>query len=104
MVIRLLLISLLVVSCGKEVHLKANKLESTQQITEADIKRYQKAGTLNTTTNSVVHSGRNYKVSIYSSKLAQDFIKSQPMGAQIPILFTGGFSGTDVVIETIQRQ
>lgn len=104
MVIKLLLLTLLVASCGREVNLKANKLESTQQITSADVSRFQKSGMYVKNNNSVVISGVSYKVSIYSSKNALDFIAAIPAGSQVPVLVIGGFSSTEVVIESIVRQ
>ncbi len=104
MVIKILLLTLLVTSCGREVNLKANKLESTQQITNADVAKFQKAGTFIKNTNSVVISGSSYKISIYSSKNALDFAAAIPAGSQVPVLVIGGYSANEVVIESIVRQ
>jgi len=104
MVIKILILTLLVSSCGREVKLKANKLESTQQITSADIAKYQKAGTLNKNTNSIVVGGTSFKISIYSSKNALDFVAAIPAGSQVPVLVVGGYSASEVVIESIVRQ
>jgi hypothetical protein len=104
MVIRILLLTLLVSACGREVNLKANKLESTQQITNADIAKYQKSGTFVKSTNAVVVSGVSYKVSAYSSKNALDFVAAIPAGSQVPVLVVGGYSANEVVIESIVRQ
>jgi hypothetical protein len=106
MAIKLVLALLFIASCGREVNLKENKLESTQKISDADVKRYQKTGTISKTSSgsTILFEGRNYKVSIYSSKIAQDFVAALSNGSQVPVVFTGGVSGTDVVIETIQRQ
>lgn len=103
-VIRLLILTLLVTSCGRDVNLKANQLESTQQITNADISKYQKSGTFVKNNNAVVISGVSYKISIYSSKNALDFAAAIPAGSQVPVLVIGGFSSNEVVIESIVRQ
>ena len=104
MVIKILIVTLFISACGREVILNANKLESTQQITNAEISKYQKAGTYMKNTNSVVISGTNYKVSAYSSKNALDFVAAIPAGSQVPVLVVGGYSATEVVIESIVRQ
>lgn len=105
MVIKILLLTLLVTACGRDVKLKANKLESTQQITSADLTRLQTAGTYMKNNNAVVISGVSYKVSQYSSKNALDFVAAIPAGSQIPVLVIGGYKGsTEIVIESIVRQ
>jgi hypothetical protein len=104
MVIKILLLSLFLVSCGQKVSLSSNKLENIQLITEGQVKQYQKSATLNTTDQTIIYGGSAYKVSIYSSKAATDFIAAQPKGAQIPVLFTGGISGQEIVLEAIERQ
>lgn len=104
MVIKILLLTLLVSSCGREVKLKANKLESTQQITNADVAKYQKTGLLVKNNNAIVIGGASYKVSAYSSKNALDFVAAIPAGSQVPVLVIGGYSANEVVIESIVRQ
>jgi hypothetical protein len=104
MVIRTLILSLILVSCGREVDLKANKLESTQQITNAEVKQFQKAGIFVKNSNTFVVNSTSYKVSIYSSKNALDFIAATPSGSQVPVLVIGGYSANEVVIESIVRQ
>jgi hypothetical protein len=106
MLIKLLMVSLVFSSCGREVTFKNNKLESLQQITEADAKRYQLSGSITKTADaaSLTYQGKSYRVSTYSSKSAQEFIAAMVIGAQIPILFTGGMSGDMVDIQSIKRQ
>lgn len=105
MLSKLILISLLFVSCGREVKLKANKLESTQQITSADLTRLQTAGTFMKASNAIVIAGVSYKISQYSSKNALDFVAAIPAGSQVPVLVIGGYKGsTEIVLESIVRQ
>lgn len=104
MVIKVLILALFIVSCGREVNLKTNKLESTQQITTAEVQKYQKAGMFVKNTNAIVVNGISYKISIYSSKNALDFIAMIPVGSQVPVLVIGGFSSKEVVVESIVRQ
>lgn len=105
MATRLFLLLFFISGCGSEVKLGTNKLESTQQLTDADIRRYQKAGTLNRgSTDTVTYGGQNYPVSIYSSMSAQNFIKALPQGSQVPIIFTGATNRNEIVLETVERQ
>lgn len=104
MVIKLLFLALLLTSCGREVKL-TNSLESFSQITQAEQANYQKAGTLiRGSTDQVSTNGVTFKVSIYSSHNALTFIKTIPAGTQVPIHYTGGINGTDIVLESIKRQ
>lgn len=94
-----LTLSLLLISCGKDVKMKPNKLESVQAL-----KKYEKAGILNTATNSIFHNGKSYKISKYSSHQSLTFINSQPGASEIPIVCRCGFDSLEVVLESIQRQ
>lgn len=90
--------------CGPSIQLKNNQLESLSTLTKPDIKSYQKSGVfIKGTTNEVQHEGKTYTVSIYSSKNAQEFMASVPAGSQVQIIFTGGFQGNQVVLETVSR-
>lgn len=106
MVIKLVLLSFFLVGCGgREVKFNNNNLESKSVLTQAEIQGYLKSGSI--TKNSpatVTYNGQNYVVSIYSSQSANVFIAALPMGSQVPIKFTGGTSGQQIVLETIQRR
>ena len=104
MVTRLILL-LLLVSCGNNVKLKDNKLESLNQLSPSQIASYQKQGILiKGSPNQVQYQGSTYQVSEYSSKACEQFLKSLPIGSQVPVIFTGGINGNQIVIETIKRQ
>lgn len=104
MLIRLLFITLLVTSCGKNVQIKSNKLESLQQITEADWKNLQQSAIMDTANNVLLFRGSRFKVSKYSSQQATTFIGSLPGNSQIPVFFIGPINGQEIVIESIKRQ
>lgn len=104
MVIKLLLFTLLV-SCGANVNLKENKLESVSPLTAQQLATIQKTGTfIKGPTNQISYQNKLYKVSVYSSRDAQDFMASIPQGVNVPVIFTGGLSTTEVVLESIKRQ
>lgn len=107
MVIKFLLISIFVVSCGgREVKFNNNNLEANSQLTTAEVQSYLKTGSIRKNAGSTVvtYNNQNFTVSIYSSNNAQTFIATLPVGAQVPIKFTGGTSGQQIVLETVQRQ
>ena len=100
-----LLILLIVASCGPNVKLKENKLQNVSPLSPTEIKSYQKEGTfIKGTPDKITYNGTTYTVSIYSSKTFENFSNSIPSHSQVPILFTGGTSGSQIVVETIQKR
>lgn len=100
-----LLVLFALVSCGNNVKLKDNKLESLTPLSGTQLAAYQKQGLLiKGSSNQIQYQGQTYLVSIYSSKSSENFIKAIPTGSQVPVIFTGGVSGNQIVVETIQRQ
>ena len=100
-----LLTLLALASCGNNVTLKKNQLENLSPVTASQLAAYQKQGLLvKSSSSQLQYQGQNYEVSIYSSKSSQEFIKAIPNGSQVPVIFTGGVSGNQIVLETIQRQ
>jgi hypothetical protein len=104
MATKILLLLLFCLSCGREVNLKNNKLESLQQITTAEKQKLEKTGTLNTTSQTVTTNENTYKVSRFSSKNALDFIAAQPAVSQIPIIYIGVPNSDELVLEEIRRR
>ena len=99
--IKIIPLLFLFVSCGNKVMMKENKLESVQPLST---KSYEKSGVLSKGSKVIVlYSGTNYEVSPYSSQAAQDFINSISTGAKINIIFTGGTSGNQIVLETVRQ-
>lgn len=104
MLIKYFIVSVLILGCGKNVQIKSNQLETLQQITEADVKKYEKSGVLNTTQRTIVYQGQTFTISKYSSQQSTTFINSLPGASQIPVSFIGGFEKQEVVLESIKRQ
>ena len=104
MVIRILLL-LIVASCGNNIKLKENSLKNISSLSPSEIKSYQKEGTfIKGTPEKITYNGTTYTVSIYSSKTFENFSNSIPANSQIAVLFTGGISGNELVVENIQRR
>lgn len=104
MVIRILLL-FIVASCGPNIKLKENKLQNVSSLSSSEIKSYLKEGTfIKETPGKITYNGTTYTVSIYSSKMYENFSSSIPANSQVPVLFTGGTSGNQIVVESIQKR
>jgi hypothetical protein len=104
MVIKTIFLALLICGCGREVKLN-NKLESISELSEADKSKNEKTGVLyRDSSDKVKYKDKDYKVSIYSSKSASDFIQAIPTGSQVPVVFVGEVRGSDIVLASIKRQ
>lgn len=107
MLTRIILISLFISSCGKEVNLSNSKLESVSQINQAEITKTQSDGVLmrkssSTEKDRLQYEGNTYDVSIYSSYNALEFIASKAMGTTQPVKFKGKILNKEIQIEEIQ--
>lgn len=102
---KLLLLCFFIAGCGKNVQLKTKlNSEKSQQITEADMKKYEKLGTLDTTNQVITYQGQTFKIGAHSSYQAKTFIKSMPSASLIPVKFRAGINGQELDIEVIERQ
>lgn len=98
------LLCFLVISCGPNIELK-NKLEKISLLTPSQEESFQKEGILTKSSQTrVFYDGKSYLVSQFSSKESELFISSLPQGAHVPIIFTGGVSAHEVVLETVKRK
>lgn len=107
MVIKYLLLSIFMVSCGgRDVRFNNNNLKANSKLSTDQVQSYLKTGSLRKNIGAAVvtYNEQNFTVSIYSSKNASDFIATLPVGTQVPIRFTGGTSGQQIVLETVVRQ
>jgi hypothetical protein len=90
-------------ACGNNIKLKNNKLESQNNLSTAQLKKksaiFKKGNPC-----KIFYEDKIYSVSIYSSKDSFDFSNTLLNGASVNVLFSGNFSGNEVVIETIVRQ
>lgn len=104
MVIKLLILTLFTIGCGREVKIP-NKLETASQLNTNDLKKFQKSGKLiKGNPDQIQHNGINLKISQYSSHSSMEFIKAIPSGSQVQVIFTGGIRANEVVLETIVRE
>jgi hypothetical protein len=100
--IKFLFLFFFIISCGNRVLLKENKLESVSALST---KSFEKSGTLLKNTSTVLKTeNKTLQVSRFSSKSALDFIQLQKPGLEVPVIYTGGISSNEVVIETIRNR
>jgi hypothetical protein len=91
--------------CGNDVQIKSNQLENLSSLSDTQIAAYQKQGLFfKGNQNRITYQNRSYVISEYSSKITQDFIKSAPLGVEIPVLFTGGIKANEIVLEDIKKK
>ena len=104
MVTKLILLSLfLFVSCGKNVSISGRELESKSSLSDGNATLTNQEGILKRgTPDYIVLSGPAYKVSIYSSYSALEFIAARPLSTQMPVKFRGKLKNNEMVLEYIQ--
>jgi hypothetical protein len=103
----ILILLMTLLSCGKEVKLSSNKLETYNNITLADPIVVDKTGTLirkniNDSNDKVVTGGKTLIVSKYSSHQAFTQINSRAEGIQVAIKYKGQVKGSEIVLEVIE--
>lgn len=106
MVTKLILLSLfLLVSCGKNVSISGRELESNSSLSDGNASATNQEGILKRgTPDYIVVSGPAYKVSIYSSYSALEFIAVKPLSTQMPVKFRGKLKNNEMVLEYIQAK
>lgn len=93
---------LFILSCGNNVKITNNKLENLPAV---DTLKYKKTGFLTKGNPSTVnYQEKEYIVSIYSSKMAQEFINTLTPGVKTEITFTGGTDKNQIVLETVEKK
>ena len=103
------LILFLLVSCGKEVKLSSNKLESYNNVTSADAVTVDKTGTLvrkniSNSSDRITTGGQTLIVSKYSSYQALNAINSRAEGISVAIKYKGEIKGPEIVLEILEFQ
>lgn len=101
--ISLFLLLFILVGCGKEVNLDTSKMESTSKIVVPD-----QSGTLVRAQggDTLTANGRSYKVSIYSSYNALEFVAAKPIPTTMGVRFKGKQNPNDsneIVLEVLEN-
>jgi len=102
-VIRLLILGLfLISSCGKNVSLSTKSLEYNSSLSDAATTATDQEGIIKRGTPDYINiNGRSYKVSIYSSYAALEFIAAKPLSTQIPVKFRGEIKKNEMILKYV---
>ena len=93
----------LITACGKNVSISGRELESKSSLSDGNATLTNQEGVLQRgTPDYIVVSGPAYKVSIYSSYSALEFIAVRPLNAQIPVKFRGKIKNNEMVLEYLE--
>lgn len=88
-------------ACGNDVKISNKQLEYNSSL--SDTSKADQTGTLiRGTPDKITVSGKQYKVSIYSSYNALEFIAAKPLNTQINVLYKGKITEGEMVLEMIQ--
>lgn len=92
---------LLLLACGKDVNISEKKLEEASKL---ETKKALTAGTLTKSASSseIKVNGSAYKVSMYSSYQALEFIAARPIGTNLAVKFKGDIKTSEIVLQTIE--
>jgi hypothetical protein len=106
MVTRVLLLSLfLIVSCGKDVSLSTKSLEYNSGLSDGTTTATTQEGIVQRGSPDYISSnGTSYKVSIYSSYAALEFIAAKPLSSQIPVKFRGKVKNNEMILEYVTNK
>ena len=100
-----LFILVLLVSCGKQVEISNKQLEYNSSLSNgASIAVNQEGVLIRGTPDRITSNGASYKVSIYSSYIALEFIAAKPLGIQVPVKFRGKVKNSEMLLENIQAK
>jgi hypothetical protein len=101
----LLLILLITGACGNDVNISNKKLEYNSSLSDGS--KAESSGTLiRGTPDRLTVGTKSYKVSIYSSYNALEFIAAKPLSTTMPVLYKGKANdqGDEMVLEIIQAK
>lgn len=106
MAIRIFLLLIFTLSCGREIKL-ANGLESSSIVTDGDTQALSQSGTLIRMSASgsfdrIQAGGQIYKVSTYSAYNALEFIASKPLGTTLNVTFKGKVKNGELLLQEIK--
>jgi hypothetical protein len=100
----ILLALILVASCGKQVSISNNLLESNASSTSTSVAPNQDGIVIRGVRDQIRTSSAVYYVSMYSSYSALEFVASKPLGTQINVRFKGKIKNQDMVIQVIEAK
>jgi uncharacterized SAM-binding protein YcdF (DUF218 family) len=103
MMIRLFLLIILAMACGPKVDISTKSLEYNSSLS-TNISPNQEGTLERGTPDKIILSGTSYKVSVYSSHNALEFIAAKPLTTKMAIKFKGKTKGNEIVLEMIEAK
>lgn len=99
-----LLTLLTLISCGRDVNISTKSLENNSKLSNGTNAATVSASLHRGATDTITINGSSYKVSIYSSYAALEFIAAKPPGTQMPVFIKGVTKNSEFVLEIIKAQ
>lgn len=99
-----ILILILSASCGRDVNISTKQLSANSQLKDGSNLVSTSAILTRGKPDMINVGGTSYKVSIYSSYQALEFIAAKPLTTQMQVTVKGRPKGTEYVLEKIQPQ
>ena len=100
-----ILFLVLIWGCGNTM-VDERKLESFSNITNAGTVTLDKSGSLlrgnGTTKDVIIYNGQSYKISMYSSYSALEFVSAKPLNYQANVQFKGDIRGFEIILVSVK--
>ena len=93
----------MLVACGKDVSVSSKKLQQNSALNDGSAVTPNADGLIKRgVPDMITTNGVTYKVSIYSSYQALEYIAARPLNSQFNVRYKGKTKNGDMVIEVIQ--
>lgn len=104
MVKKIALITLfLIAGCGKDVKISGKELEYNSGLSSGNTLTTNQEGVISRNNPDILTvNGTVYKVSIYSSYKALEFIAARPLNTQYAVKFRGKIKNKEMVLEVVE--
>ena len=99
----LILLSLFTISCGKNVNISNQRLQSNSTLSTSTTS-LQEGLLIRGKPDQIKLNSILYSVSLYSSYNALEFVASKPLSSQVVVQFRGKIKNKEIILETIQAK
>jgi hypothetical protein len=96
-------IFIFIVSCGKNVNISNQRLQSNSTLTTSSTS-LQEGLLIRGKPDQIKLNSVLYRVSLYSSYNALEFVASKPLSSQVVVKFKGKVKNSEIILETIQAK
>jgi hypothetical protein len=100
------IISLLfLIGCGNNVSISTKELKSNSSLSDGSKDATNQEGVLKRGSPDMIFVGTpSYKVSIYSSYSALEFVAIRDLNSETPVKFRGKIKGNEIVLEFVEAK